>query len=68
MIPTNESFVAAARGIAAANQISINLAETYLSRIGDTPELDSNGFVIVRDDNAGEIARIVLPTAKGLKR
>jgi hypothetical protein len=57
-----ESFEAAARAIAAANNIELDLALDYLALIGDTPELDANGLVVVRDDNGNELARITLPS------
>jgi hypothetical protein len=58
-----ESFDETARDIAAANQITFELASEYLALIGDTPELVSpeSDLVIVRD-GAREIARIKFPS------
>lgn len=61
MIDDQESFEAFAQAIADANKLDRDTAADYASRIGDTPELDDNGRVIVRDDNGAEIARITLP-------
>jgi hypothetical protein len=61
MYSDQESFEAAARALAAANNISFDLASEYLSLIGDTPEMDENGLTIVRDDSGREIARVVFP-------
>lgn len=61
MIDDQASFEAAARAISDANQISFETASDYLYYIGDTPELDESGRVIVRDDNGAELARIILP-------
>lgn len=59
---TPESFEDAARGIAEANNLSLETARDYLVHVGDTPELADDGRVIVRDDSGVELARIILPT------
>jgi bifunctional N-acetylglucosamine-1-phosphate-uridyltransferase/glucosamine-1-phosphate-acetyltransferase GlmU-like protein len=61
MFPDQESFDAAARAIAEANNLTIETASDYLVLIGDTPELDENGLTIVRDTEGNELARITLP-------
>lgn len=61
MFNSDKDFESFARSIADANQISIELARQYAELIGDTPELDDAGRVVVRDQGGAEIARITLP-------
>lgn len=62
MIDHDANFDEAAREVAALNNIPFETALHYLWRVGDTPELDKSGRVVVYDETGGEIARIILPT------
>jgi hypothetical protein len=50
-----------ASAIAKANGISLETATRYANLIGDTPELDGQNRVIVRDEQDREIARVIVP-------
>lgn len=58
---TPEGIGEMARDIAQANGISLELATRYANLIGDTPELDDDNRVIVRDEQDHEIDRVILP-------
>ena len=47
--------------LAEANGIPLYLAGHYMALIGDTPEIDDDGKLIVRDANDDEIARLMAP-------
>ncbi|CAN5351982.1 hypothetical protein BH09VER1_BH09VER1_28420 [soil metagenome] len=59
---TEEEFLAGAEELARLNNLTIDRAQELLSFIGDTPELDAAGLVVVRDDQDREIARVVWPS------
>jgi hypothetical protein len=56
--------LSAAETMAKANGISEEQAEGYLSAIGDNPETDESGKVIVRDRDGKEVARLLYPSPK----
>jgi hypothetical protein len=56
-------FLKTAEALAKANGISEQQAEGYMSVIGENPETDEQGRVIVRDKNGNEVARLVFPSA-----
>lgn len=58
---TPNMFDEQAAVLAAANGISLDLAGRYLGLIGDTPELDDQGKLVVRDENGAELARLTAP-------
>ena len=58
MIDSLDAFKAFARKIADLNGISLDLAYRYASLIGDTPELDDAGLVVVRDRDGSIVARL----------
>ena len=58
---SEDGFHALARDIARLNNIPLKLALEYTVHIGDTPELDENDLVIVRNEQGKEIARVILP-------
>ena len=60
MIDSEENFESFAREIASLNNLSIETARDYAALIGDTPELDGEGLVVVRDADDKEIVRIRL--------
>ena len=47
--------------LTAANHLSLELAREYMSLIGDTPESDANGKIVVRDENGVALARLTRP-------
>ena len=47
--------------LAAANGLSVDLARKYMALIGDAPEIDGGGRLIVRDENGIELARLKAP-------
>jgi hypothetical protein len=61
---TSDGFENMARGLATANDLTLDVARRYASLIGDTPELSLDGRVVVRDDKDVEIARVILPIDK----
>lgn len=58
---TPKEFDEQAAELASANHLSTELASKYAALIGDTPELDDQGKVIVRDENGFELARLSFP-------
>lgn len=58
---TPKSFEEGAAELATANHLSLELAREYMSLIGDTPESDANGKVLVRDENGVALARLTRP-------
>jgi hypothetical protein len=59
---TGDCFERLAADLAAANGLSVELARTYTAWIGDTPELDDKGKLVVRDENEVVLARLLVPT------
>lgn len=62
---TESAFAGYARDLAAANGISLELARQCAARIGDTPLLDDDDRVTVRDASGEVMARLVLPDSRG---
>lgn len=60
---TPSKFDEQVAALAAANGLSIEIAGHYMALIGDTPELDDRGKLLVRDDNDLELARLTAPAA-----
>lgn len=56
---TARSIEQLAADLAAANQLPLDLARQYASLIGDTPKVDEEGHLVVRDENEVEIARLI---------
>ena len=59
---SSDAFEELAAEIAQLNGIPVDQAKTYLSRVGDTPEIADDGLTIVRDQAGAEVARILIPT------
>ncbi|MBA3351916.1 MAG: hypothetical protein H0U23_05740 [Blastocatellia bacterium] len=55
---TPKSFDECATKLAAVNHLSLELAGLYLSLIGDTPELDADRKLVVRNEDGVELARL----------
>jgi hypothetical protein len=54
---TEELLNRFAADLAAANHLPMEMALQYACLIGDTPELDGHGNLVVRDHAGAEIAR-----------
>ncbi len=55
-------FLKSAEAVAKANGISEQQAEGYLSTIGEKPETDEQGKVIIRDKDGKEVTRLAFPS------
>ena len=58
MSMTPEDSLKFAAQIAARNNLDKDTADDYAARIGDTPETDEEGLLIVRNDKGDIIARL----------
>ncbi len=58
---TEDGFDALARAVAELNGLDIEQARRFVACVGDTPELDESGLVVVRDEEGGIIARLKWP-------
>ena len=58
---TSSCFDEQAAALAAANGIPIEVALNYQALIGDTPELDGQGKLVVRNETGVELARLTAP-------
>lgn len=56
-----DQFNETAEVVARENNLTRDVAEEYVSLIGDTPELDEAGLVIVRNADGAELARVRVP-------
>ena len=57
---TPDAFEKFAASIAALNGLSMETAQRYAAIIGDTPEMDRAGLVLVRDRKSAIVARLRL--------
>ncbi len=65
MTLSRHGFDDLAEAIAKLNKLDAETAREYAALIGDTPQLDEDGLVVVMRDGK-ELARVVLPST--LKR
>ncbi len=61
---TSEGLEEFAKDLACVNNLPIEKARHYAALIGDTPEMDEDGLVVVRGDSDEILARVRMPDAQ----
>jgi hypothetical protein len=56
-------FEELAEDLAQTNGLVPDVAGNYMALIGDTPELDDQGKLVVRDKDDAELARLTVPAS-----